>query len=300
MILALSLFTAVQAPPTVSVSLERFSKREMMQLRGAELLEQVVVRITQEGFAAVAPETEADVRLELVARRQTMLLRAHAGTESRDMEVSLGGDIAALHLEIAHHGVELVRAVLDATRLVDSPAPPAEPEAPPLVAPTPSAQQLWAFSVFGGAVLRDGVSAPVARAQVSRTLGSGVALAVGSELSGFEVGADQARDLGADVAVVVGLIQRRSLGIFAGPVVGVRWLLAPSDRRFTSGQPAQPYLGARLGTQWALTARSAGVLSIEGFRSLASTEFFRGDRLAESVPAFGATLTVGLRLGGRP
>ncbi|WP_342373763.1 hypothetical protein [Myxococcus stipitatus] len=118
---------------SVSFDLRSLSEQDYRRWDGVELERKVALRLIQEGFAVVSPQSPAQLRLRAVRTPEGLGLEATGPAQRVEQGVRVGrGSLAELHLEVAQKLTEMTRAV--AVPLAPEPEPPV-PEAPTVLAP---------------------------------------------------------------------------------------------------------------------------------------------------------------------
>ncbi|MCP3097790.1 hypothetical protein LZ198_02760 [Myxococcus sp. K15C18031901] len=120
---ALSLVVLTQAPVvSVSFDLRALPEQDYRRWDGVALERQVALRLIQEGFAVVSPQSPAQLRLRVSRTPEGLWLEAVGPRQRVEQGVRVGrSSTAELHLEVAQKLSEMTRAV----------APEPEPEPPP-------------------------------------------------------------------------------------------------------------------------------------------------------------------------
>ncbi|MCP3138556.1 hypothetical protein [Pyxidicoccus xibeiensis] len=110
---ALSLVVLTQAPVvSVSFDLRALPEQDYRRWDGVELERKVALRLIQEGFAVVSPQSPAQLRLRASRTPEGLWLEAAGPRQRVEQGVRVGrGSIAELHLEVAQKLSEMTRAV---------------------------------------------------------------------------------------------------------------------------------------------------------------------------------------------
>ncbi|MBI5548238.1 MAG: hypothetical protein HY901_30530 [Deltaproteobacteria bacterium] len=141
----------------MSVDFSALDEGFFKEIEGLRLEDRVVVRLVQDGFAVVAPQTKPDIVLR--ALREEGALRLRAGTGSALIELSQR-PLPETHLEVAQRAVELVRSAAREVALQ---------QAPPLAEADESSR--WRLAALAGGILRSSSFDPQFGAGISRHLG---------------------------------------------------------------------------------------------------------------------------------
>ncbi|WP_144370112.1 hypothetical protein [Myxococcus stipitatus] len=266
---ALSLVVLTQTPATsVSFDLRSLSEQDYRRWDGVELERKVALRLIQEGFAVVSPQSPAQLRLRVVRTPEGLGLEATGPRQRVEQGVRVGrGSLAELHLEVAQKLTEMTRAVAVPPEPV--PAPPV-PEAPPVVesakeppmevavAPPPSTLELG----LGMGTLWRGAGSKVAPhllLSVRRGLGSfgldaevGLGVAREAALTAYEVQG------GAFLGYRLPVTERLHLepGVGAGLVLQV-FRLEDAWVSDATGTQVSPAGWARMKLRWRFSERFA-------------------------------------------
>ncbi|WP_241758179.1 hypothetical protein [Myxococcus landrumensis] len=131
---ALSLVVLTQAPAvSVSFDLRSLSEQDYRRWDGVELERKVALRLIQEGFAVVSPQSPAQLRLRAIRTPEGLGLEATGPRQRVEQGVRVGrGSLAELHLEVAQKLTEMTRVVA-----VQPAEPEPEPPRPQPPAPVP-------------------------------------------------------------------------------------------------------------------------------------------------------------------
>ncbi|WNG59148.1 hypothetical protein F0U59_33775 [Archangium gephyra] len=269
---ALSLVFLAQAPAvSVSFDLRPLSSQDYRRWEGVELERKVALRLIQEGFAVVSPESPAQLRLRASRTREGLRLEATGPRQQAEQIVRMGrGSLAELHLEIAQKLSEMTRALKP------------EPEPPPPLAAEPAPQT--AVPVSQPPV---GVASAPRSSELDLSLGLGslwrgpavdphllLSIRHGLGAFGLEAEAGLGGSRGAELTVLeaqggaffsyrLSASERLQLepGVGAGVVLHTYQLEAPwvSAR---SGTQVSPAGWARMKLRWRFTERLAAELRV--------------------------------------
>ncbi|RJS24944.1 hypothetical protein DRW03_07370 [Corallococcus sp. H22C18031201] len=257
---ALSLVVLTQAPAvSVSFDLRSLPEQDYRRWDGVALERQVALRLIQEGFAVVSPQSPAQLRLRASRTPEGLRLEAMGPKQRVEQGVRVGrGSLSELHLEIAQKLSEMTRAV----QPLPEPAPPPVPE-PVLQPPVEVAAAPWRpsldLSLGLGTLWRGPGVDPHLLLSVRR----------GWESFGLdaEVGLGMSRDAaltvfeaqgGAFLSYRLSVAERLQLepGVGAGMVLHV-FQLKDSGLSSPSGTQVSPTGWARMKLRWRLTGRLA-------------------------------------------
>ncbi|WP_426754654.1 hypothetical protein [Myxococcus sp. Y35] len=110
---ALSIAVLTQAPVvSVSFDLRSLPAQDYRRWDGVELERKVALRLIQEGFAVVSPQSPAQLRLRASLTPEGLWLEATGPRQRVEQAVRVGrGSLAELHLEVAQKLSEMARAV---------------------------------------------------------------------------------------------------------------------------------------------------------------------------------------------
>ncbi|WPB80957.1 hypothetical protein KYC5002_17710 [Archangium violaceum] len=269
---ALSLVFLAQAPAvSVSFDLRPLSSQDYRRWEGVELERKVALRLIQEGFAVVSPESPAQLRLRASRTREGLRLEATGPRQQVEQIVRMGrGSLAELHLEIAQKLSEMTRAL----KPEPEPPPPrvAEPapqtagpvSQPPVeVASAPRSSELD-LSLGLGSLWRGPAVDPHLLLSIRHGLGAfgleaeaGLGGARGAELTVLEAQG------GAFFSYRLSASERLQLepGVGAGVVLHT-YQLAASWVSARSGTQVSPAGWARMKLRWRFTERLAAELRV--------------------------------------
>lgn len=121
---------------TVALDVGQVGDRDYRELDLLTLQRKLVLRLTQGGFAVVAPEGEPHLRLVLRVQAGELEIETRIGDQVvASRRVARVGDVASYHLEVIHKAVEATRQARE--RLPRSPAsqPASQPASAPASAP---------------------------------------------------------------------------------------------------------------------------------------------------------------------
>lgn len=133
---AFSLVALTQSPVvSVSFDLRALPEQDYRRWDAVELERKVALRLIQEGFAVVSPQSPAQLRLRASRTPEGLLLEAVGPRQRVEQGVRVGrGSIAELHLEVAQKLSEMTRAVQPEP---EPPLPEPEPPVPEFVLQPP-------------------------------------------------------------------------------------------------------------------------------------------------------------------
>ncbi|PTL81016.1 hypothetical protein [Vitiosangium sp. GDMCC 1.1324] len=267
---ALSLVFLTQAPAvSVSFDLRSLSYQDYRRWEGVELERKVALRLIQEGFAVVSPESPAQLRLRASRTPEGLRLEAAGPRQRVEQSVRMGrGSLAELHLEIAQKLSEMTRAL----KPEPEPPPPepvaAEsagpvPQPPVAVASAPRSSELD-LSLGLGSLWRGPAVDPHLLLSIRQGLGAfgleaeaGLGVSRGAELTVLEAQG------GAFFSYRLSASERLQLepGVGAGVVLHNYQLTSSwvSDR---SGTQVSPAGWARMKLRWRFTERFAAELRV--------------------------------------
>ncbi|MBJ6766006.1 hypothetical protein JGU66_35080 [Myxococcaceae bacterium JPH2] len=121
---ALSLVLTQAPAVSVSFDLRALPEQDYRRWDGVALERQVALRLIQEGFAVVSPQSPAQLRLRASRTPEGLRLEAVGPRHRVEQGVRVGrGSLSELHLEVAQKLSEMTRAV--------QPEPDPDPEPPP-------------------------------------------------------------------------------------------------------------------------------------------------------------------------
>ncbi|OJH33852.1 hypothetical protein [Cystobacter ferrugineus] len=271
---ALSLIFLTQAPAvSVSFDLRPLPYQDYRRWEGVELERKVALRLIQEGFAVVSPESPAQLRLRVSRTPEGLRLEAVGPRQRVEQSVRMGrGSLAEFHLEIAQKLSEMTRAL----KPEPEPPPPepqaAEPETqiagpvpqPPVgVASAPRSSELD-LSLGLGSLWRGPAVDPHLLLSIRHGLGA----------FGLEAEAGLGGSRGAELAVLeaqggaffsyrLSASERLQLepGVGAGVVLHT-YQLAASWVSARSGTQVSPAGWARMKLRWRFTERLAAELRV--------------------------------------
>ncbi|OJT20381.1 hypothetical protein BO221_30635 [Archangium sp. Cb G35] len=276
---ALSLVFLAQAPAvSVSFDLRPLSSQDYRRWEGVELERKVALRLIQEGFAVVSPESPAQLRLRASRTREGLRLEATGPRQRVEQIVRMGrGSLAELHLEIAQKLSEMTRALKT------------EPEPPPPRVAAPAPQTAGPAPKTAGPVPQPpvGVASAPRSSELNLSLGLGslwrgpavdphllLSIRHGLGAFGLEAEAGLGGSRGAELTVLeaqggaffsyrLSASERLQLepGVGAGVVLHTYQLAAPwvSAR---SGTQVSPAGWARMKLRWRFTERLAAELRV--------------------------------------
>jgi len=119
--------------PTVGVDLTTLEIKTYEELDGLSLEKRMVLRLVQEGFAAVTPAQGPDVLVTIRRTPEGLRIEARGPLGARERTIPLRGDpLEELHLEIVHRVLGLVRLSLAPM------TPPTSPSSTSVVAGAPT------------------------------------------------------------------------------------------------------------------------------------------------------------------
>ncbi len=149
-------------PITVAVDFSQLPEATWTELEVLTLEKKVLVRLVQEGFAVMAKDAGAVVRLSVSRRENTLVLTALSRAHEETSEVPLGAEsIGELHLELAQ------RLTLLAQRCAPTAEEaPVKAAAPPAPTPPPARAKGLTLSGSMGFLIRAGGTDPIVRAAV--------------------------------------------------------------------------------------------------------------------------------------
>ncbi|WP_164018005.1 hypothetical protein [Pyxidicoccus trucidator] len=264
---ALSLVFLAQAPAvSVSFDLRPLSDQDYRRWDGVELERKVAIRLIQEGFAVVSPESPAQLRLRASRAPEGLRLEAVGPRQRAEQRVRVGrGSLAELHLEIAQKLSELARALKPEPEPPPSaPVPPEPAPQPPVaVASAPRSSELD-LSLGLGSLWRGPAADPHLLLSIRRGLGAlgleaetGLGVSRGAELTVLEVQG------GAFFSYRLSATERLQLepGVGAGVVLHT-FQLAASWVSARSGTQVSPAGWARMKLRWRFTERLAAELRV--------------------------------------
>ncbi|MBL8919239.1 MAG: hypothetical protein JNJ54_10290 [Myxococcaceae bacterium] len=204
------------APTTVAVDFTQLPPATWTELEVLTLEKKVLVRLVQDGFAVMAKDAGAMVRLTVSRRENTLVLGASTCAREQTTDVPLGAaPLGELHLEVAQRLAALARRCAPPP---DEPRPPTSGDAPAPAAPPPSKGLRLGGSM--GFFFRAGGTDPVLRAAVryGRTLGvevtAGLVLSGVTEVTVFEVPVLVALSLHLDLGKGFALEAALAAGVF--------------------------------------------------------------------------------------
>jgi hypothetical protein len=167
-LLVVSLGALLAAPAraeliTVAVDVRDVADDSFRRLGVLALQRKLALRLTQAGFAVVAPERQPRVQLRLRVVEGEIVVEARGGQRPVSRVVLRQGDLDAYHLEVVHKAVEAAReveaALIAASRPTTRPAPrrprppPAAPRPRPRPpAPRPAVAEPWELEGQAGAM----------------------------------------------------------------------------------------------------------------------------------------------------
>ncbi|WNG48763.1 hypothetical protein F0U60_35085 [Archangium minus] len=267
---ALSLVFLTQAPAvSVSFDLRPLSHQDYRRWEGVELERKVALRLIQEGFAVVSPESPAQLRLRASRTPEGLRLDAAGPRQRIAQHVRMGrGSLAELHLEIAQKLSEMTRALKPELE-----PPPPEPRAAEPAGPVPQPPVGVVFaprsseldlSLGLGSLWRGPAVDPHLLLSIRQGLGAfgleaeaGLGGARGAELSVLEVQG------GAFFSYRLSASERLQLepGVGAGVVLHT-YQLAASWVSARSGTQVSPAGWARMKLRWRFTERLAAELRV--------------------------------------
>ncbi|MFE8597340.1 hypothetical protein [Archangium violaceum] len=269
---ALSLVFLAQAPAvSVSFDLRPLSSQDYRRWEGVELERKVALRLIQEGFAVVSPESPAQLRLRASRTREGLRLEATGPRQQVEQIVRMGrGSLAELHLEIAQKLSEMTRALNPEPEppppLVAEPAPQTAgpvPQPPVEVASAPRNSELD-LSLGLGSLWRGPAVDPHLLLSIRHGLGAfgleaeaGLGGARGAELTVLEAQG------GAFFSYRLSASERLQLepAVGAGVVLHT-YQLAASWVSARSGTQVSPAGWARMKLRWRFTERLAAELRV--------------------------------------
>ncbi|WNG35558.1 hypothetical protein F0U61_19205 [Archangium violaceum] len=269
---ALSLVFLTQAPAvSVSFDLRPLSHQDYRRWEGVELERKVALRLIQEGFAVVSPESPAQLRLRASRTPEGLRLEAAGPRQRVEQRVRMGrGSLAELHLEIAQKLSEMTRALKPEPEppppepQVAEPAPQTDgplPQPPVGVASAPRSSEL---SLGLGSLWRGPAVDPHLLLSIRQGLGAfgleaeaGLGGSRGAELTVLEAQG------GAFISYRLSASERLQLepGVGAGVVLHT-YQLAASWVSARSGTQVSPAGWARMKLRWRLTERLAVELRV--------------------------------------
>jgi len=258
-----TVIAALAQAPTVSFDLSAVPETEYRQYRGLELERKVSLRLVQEGFSVVAPQSggaQIQIRVRSVPRQGWLL---DASNSSRKLSARVDpteGTRAELHLEVSQKVSELTRALAVGLKPPVAPVPET-PAAAPVEAPVvaTAAPRNWELRASGGVSLRGSGVDPHLALSLRHAFG-----AVGGELEGALsfASAQGIRVLEPQAALVIGVRWDLPGPFYVEPGAGAGLLLhvySLEDTFFSqgSGVVLSPIVSARLRAGWRVTERLA-------------------------------------------
>jgi hypothetical protein len=121
---------------TVALDVGQVGDRDFRELDLLTLQRKLVLRLTQGGFAVVAPEGAPQLRLVLRVQAGELEIETRIGDEVvARRRVARIGDVASYHLEVIHKAVEATRQAREQLPPPPASAPASQPASAPASAP---------------------------------------------------------------------------------------------------------------------------------------------------------------------